>query len=54
MKGGLSLRYNAENMKQHLTAVVGEILGTAMFLFIVSTLLNSDIEQKTDVVHPVG
>jgi len=31
----LSLRENASQVKNHLTAVLGEILGTAMFLFIV-------------------
>ncbi|KAH0286522.1 aquaporin-like protein [Aureobasidium namibiae CBS 147.97] len=30
----LSLRENASQVKNHLTAVLGEILGTAMFLFI--------------------
>jgi len=31
---GLSLRGNAESVKSHSTAVLGEILGTAIFLFI--------------------
>ena len=31
----LSLRENASQVKNHMTAVLGEMLGTAMFLFIV-------------------
>jgi hypothetical protein len=31
----LSLRENASKAKNHATAVLGETLGTAMFLFIV-------------------
>jgi hypothetical protein len=43
----LSLRENASQVKNHLTAVLGETLGTAMFLFIVR------LTPSLDTGHPV-
>lgn len=45
--GGISLRQNSR-MKDHATAVLGEILGTAMFLFIVSFSLRVHNATKSD------
>jgi hypothetical protein len=44
----LSLRENASKAKNHATAVLGETLGTAMFLFIVCLTPPPMLAQKDD------
>lgn len=50
----LSLRENASQVKNHLTAVLGEILGTAMFLFIVSSTRQSHEHGHPPCVYAHG
>jgi hypothetical protein len=47
----LSLRENASQVKNHLTAVLGETLGTAMFLFIVRLTLSLDMDTLCRYSH---